>query len=106
LPEIAPEATVAEAAERARAAGHLLLVAHPSAGAKSIATAYHERATAVALFVGPEGGLTADEADTLRAHDAQFVDLGPRVLRIETAVAALFGAINALTTGQNRLSKT
>ena len=50
----------------------------------------------VSLVVGPEGGLTADEIDTARHHDAAIASLGRRILRAETAaiaaVAMLVGA--------------
>ncbi len=37
------------------------------------------------LFVGPEGGLTAQEIETARTFGARSVTLGPRILRAETA---------------------
>ncbi len=40
---------------------------------------------AVHLFVGPEGGFTAEEAALTQAHGAHVVTLGPRILRAETA---------------------
>jgi 16S rRNA (uracil1498-N3)-methyltransferase len=50
----------------------------------------------VSLVVGPEGGLTADEIETARHHDAVIASLGRRILRAETAaiaaVAMLVGA--------------
>jgi 16S rRNA (uracil1498-N3)-methyltransferase len=39
----------------------------------------------VSLFVGPEGGYSADEADCATQAGAQLITLGPRVLRTETA---------------------
>lgn len=50
----------------------------------------------IALLVGPEGGLTQEEADA--ALDAGFraVRLGPRILRTETAPLAALSAMNAL----------
>jgi 16S rRNA (uracil1498-N3)-methyltransferase len=50
-------------------------------------------AEAVALAVGPEGGLT--EGEVAAAEDAGFVraSLGPLVLRTETVCAAVLGAI-------------
>ena len=39
-------------------------------------------------FVGPEGGLTADEEQTLRSHGAVGVGLTETILRIETAAIA------------------
>jgi 16S rRNA (uracil1498-N3)-methyltransferase len=40
------------------------------------------------MVVGPVGGLTAAEAQTLKGKGAIIAGLGPRVLRTETAVAA------------------
>lgn len=37
------------------------------------------------LFIGPEGGFSAQEADEARAAGARLVTLGPRILRAETA---------------------
>ena len=44
---------------------------------------------AVFLAIGPEGGFTDDEAAAAVAHGWQIVDLGPRILRIETAAIVL-----------------
>lgn len=44
------------------------------------------------LLIGPEGGLTSDELQLAQAKDFIRVQLGPRILRTETAaVAALSG---------------
>ena len=40
------------------------------------------------VFIGPEGGLTADEEQLLRNHDAVGVGLTKTILRIETAAIA------------------
>lgn len=51
----------------------------------------------VALIVGPEGGLTSGEVDTLVRHGAITVTLGATVLRTETAaIVASALAIHAL----------
>ena len=42
----------------------------------------------VSLVVGPEGGLSADEIDEARRHDAAIASLGKRILRAETAAIA------------------
>ena len=43
----------------------------------------------VAVAVGPEGGFTPEEVDQARACGWQPVQLGPRILRVETAALAL-----------------
>jgi 16S rRNA (uracil1498-N3)-methyltransferase len=43
----------------------------------------------VAVAVGPEGGFTNEEVEQATAAGWQVVGLGPRVLRVETAVLAL-----------------
>lgn len=43
------------------------------------------RAEDVFVFVGPEGGFTADEVKACTAAGARPVSLGPRILRTETA---------------------
>jgi 16S rRNA (uracil1498-N3)-methyltransferase len=44
-----------------------------------------QRADRVALVVGPEGGLTSEEADELSGAGAVPVSLGPRIFRTEMA---------------------
>lgn len=42
-----------------------------------------------AIFIGPEGGFSPNEADRLRAMDCAYpVSLGPRILRADTAAVA------------------
>lgn len=45
------------------------------------------------LAVGPEGGWIDAELDSLQVAGVRTVDLGPRILRVETAVAALMGRL-------------
>lgn len=47
----------------------------------------------VTLALGPEGGWVAAELDSFQAAGFEGVSLGPRILRTETAVAALAGRI-------------
>jgi len=50
-----------------------------------------------AILVGPEGGFTSEERDTVRAHrHAVVISLGPRILRAETAALAAVTAYMAL----------
>ena len=49
------------------------------------------------LVVGPEGGISGSESDTLRAAGAQVARLGPTVLRASTAAAAAIATLGVLT---------
>ena len=60
------------------------LLAHPGGEAR-LAPAGQDRAVAV----GPEGGFTDEEVACARAAGWQVIDLGPRILRVETAALAL-----------------
>ena len=39
----------------------------------------------IVLFIGPEGGLMAEEVALAQRHGVQVVTLGTRILRAETA---------------------
>lgn len=55
--------------------------------------------TPVTLVVGPEGGFTDDEVETLTDAGALTVDLGPSVLRLETAAVAVLAGARLLLHG-------
>lgn len=67
----------------------LRLVAHPQDNTGQAADpigGLRDRSPAkVIVGVGPEGGFTASEVQLARAAGWQMMDLGPRILRIETA---------------------
>ncbi len=66
-------------------AGKRALVAHPGT---AVACPVHLDQPA-ALCVGPEGGFTPYEVGKLEEAGCQGVHLGPRILRVETAVPVL-----------------
>jgi len=72
-----------------------VLVAHEGVegdAAQTLLTTLSPNTAATTLFIGPEGGFTADEiAAIVTRYEATAVSLGPRVLRAETA------AITAVT---------
>ena len=47
----------------------------------------------VIIFIGPEGGLTAEEVKLAQRHGAQVVSLGSRILRAETAALATVASV-------------
>jgi len=70
-------------------AGGTALVAHPVAATD--APRAPVAPLPLTLAVGPEGGFIAAEVESLRQVGFAPVSLGPRVLRVETAVATLIG---------------
>lgn len=71
------------------AAGRSLLVAHPGAPTPCPRAPIGP----ATLLVGPEGGFVPSELAALEPL-AQAIDLGPRILRVETAVVALLSRLS------------
>jgi 16S rRNA (uracil1498-N3)-methyltransferase len=71
------------------------LIAHPADAAQPIGldTSSDQRSGEIIVAVGPEGGWTEQEVALARDNGWRFVDLGPRILRVETAAIALASAI-------------
>jgi 16S rRNA (uracil1498-N3)-methyltransferase len=55
-------------------------------------------ASGIMLAVGPEGGWTAAEISLFISAGWHSASLGPRILRVETAVIAALAVVNAATT--------
>lgn len=73
------------------AGGVRRLVAHPGGLPLSQIGVAHLLPTMLAI--GPEGGFTGSEVAAARAAAWQVVDLGPRILRVETAAIALAAGV-------------
>ncbi|MGB5796706.1 MAG: RsmE family RNA methyltransferase, partial [Mycolicibacter algericus] len=76
------------------AGGTTVLALHDGAGAGLPAVA---AVSALALIVGPEGGITDTELAALTDAGAVVTRLGPTVLRTSTAAAVALGALGVLT---------
>ena len=63
----------------------MALVAHPGA----VAECPRDVKGSVTLAIGPEGGFIAAEVESFERTGFTPVSIGPRILRVETAVAAL-----------------
>ena len=50
----------------------------------------------ITFVIGPEGGFTADEIDSLNEKGFTSVSLGSRILRAETAVMFVLSVIEGL----------
>jgi 16S rRNA (uracil1498-N3)-methyltransferase len=90
------------ACEAARHSGGLSLIPWEEEGEQSLRNLLHTPPTdreqdwppfAVNLFVGPEGGFSAEEIDLARRYGLLPMTMGPRILRAETAGLAAAAAI-------------
>ena len=79
----------------APADGELRLLLSPRASVPFASLPDAPPAAEVTLLIGPEGGLSPDEENAARAHGFTALSLGPRVLRTETAGAAVLAALAA-----------
>lgn len=95
FPEVTDLATLS-AAVSVVADADLVLVLHEEA-AEPLASVDVTAAGSVAVVVGPEGGLTADEVAAFTAAGARAVRLGPEVLRTSTAGLAAVAAVLSRT---------
>jgi len=68
---------------------HLALLAHPAADTP----VPRNLSGPVVLAIGPEGGFIVREVETFQEIGFTPVNLGPRILRVETAVACLVGRL-------------
>ena len=69
------------------------IVAHPSSLPRGRGPEWGDATAGAALAVGPEGGFTEPEVAAALAAGWQAIDLGPRILRIETAAIFLVCSI-------------
>ena len=69
--------------------GRRALLAHP--GGQSVCPRHIDGNTV--LIIGPEGGLIPYELDKIETAGCEVVSLGPRILRVETAVTSLIGRL-------------
>jgi 16S rRNA (uracil1498-N3)-methyltransferase len=91
LMEVAPLAGWESYAGRAGLPSTRFL-AHPGGSGQAAAVreaAEGRPAAGVALAVGPEGGFADEEVELARAAGWRLLDLGPRILRVETAALVL-----------------
>lgn len=94
-PEVAPLASTDEVL-RLVAEADVALVLHEEADAP-LAGVPVPSAGRILLVVGPEGGVSPDEVEALRAAGAHVVRLGSEVLRTSTAGVVAVGALLART---------
>jgi len=78
--------------------GHKLCIFCYELGGSPLSRLLDEaKADDIAIFIGPEGGISKAEADALIACGCRAATLGKRILRCETAPLAAISAIMTLT---------
>jgi 16S rRNA (uracil1498-N3)-methyltransferase len=71
----------------------LKMLAHPGGSPLANLQPGLHVAREIAIAIGPEGGFSDEEIAMARNPGWQLVDLGPRILRVETAAIVLAGAL-------------
>jgi len=92
LPELNPAMSLAEGLTAAQSA-ELVLMPWEEAIDESLNRVLAKPAASIALFIGPEGGFSASEANNAQRAGAKLITLGPRIMRAETAGLAACAAI-------------
>lgn len=89
LPEIAPPMSMAAAIDSLPQGCRIIMpweeADGDTVGVSMAAALQEDRPEAAAVIIGPEGGLTAEEAELAQTAGARLVTLGKRILRTETA---------------------
>lgn len=98
VPEVLQPLPLAEAVQRAPGGARLILSLDPSAAATSPArlAALGGGPGWITLLVGPEGGFAPEEETLAREAGFTALELGPRVLRTETAGMVALAVLGAL----------
>lgn len=93
LPELAAPLDFAAACAEAASADVRLILWEREAPALPARLRTAPQPATIALFSGPEGGISEAELTSADAHGIMRVSLGPRILRAETAPIAALAAI-------------
>lgn len=67
--------------------GRQVWIAHPDG--EALGTIDFDATQPTLILIGPEGGFTDQEVTEAADQGARRINLGPRILRIETAVIAI-----------------
>ncbi|MBN1221344.1 MAG: 16S rRNA (uracil(1498)-N(3))-methyltransferase [Anaerolineae bacterium] len=93
LPQLESPMSLADAIQYARSTPLIVMPWEEAATLTLKEVLAREQSGAVAIFIGPEGGFTPEEATLVQEAGGLVVKLGPRILRAETAGLAVCAAI-------------
>lgn len=85
VPQVADPVPLRESLLTATQAGPVILLWEEESEFHLMTVPLPETVRRVALFVGPEGGFTTEEAEFALAAGVHTVNMGPRIVRAETA---------------------
>lgn len=94
IPIIAPASSLCEAIRTC--SEELRLLPWENEAATRLSAFAGRTPSSVAIMIGPEGGFSGEEADFAREHGFVTINLGPRILRTETAGIACVAMIQQL----------
>ena len=97
VPDVRPATRLRDCLDPLEKEGRRLFVADETGGGAPALDAFRDTAPGpAAILIGPEGGFSAAELDLLRRLDiVTAIDLGPRILRAETAAIAALTCFQA-----------
>ena len=90
IPEIRPIRTFTEAINLCEAELKLIFALHAS---QPLACLEHDSVTSLCYAIGPVGGFSDKEVDAAVTQNFNSIKFGPRILRAETATAAMLTAV-------------
>lgn len=93
VPVINAPTTLADAINELPSHSMLRIISVP--GARQSMTELSNETRKTVCLIGPEGGFSEDEVILAENHQFQPVSLGPRILRLETAVIAMLSILQA-----------
>jgi len=96
---VAPLLSLKEAIAGLDAGGTRVVPWEEAPGAPPLQALVPARPSAVAVLIGPEGGLTREEVGLATGAGFEIATLGPRILRTETAAIAALAAIQSRVGG-------
>lgn len=93
LPELSPAMLLADTLAESAGCDRRLMAWEEASRSRTLQNALTgEPISTIAVFIGPEGGFTPQEAATAQSAGVRLVSLGPRILRAETAGLAVCAA--------------
>lgn len=96
IPTVEPIQNFFDAVDQAAKTGTILFF-YEGGGAPLPKIMEWEQKQPISIFIGPEGGFSAEEVSYIKEAGAKIATLGPRILRTETAPIAALSAIMVLS---------